>query len=112
MLWVDPFLVDAEIDLPDHEASAQYHLNQAVIEIGEAAHPVEDDTSPPHHGFQVWIGPSDGVAMLGGLGYAAFVLHHHERETADVYRNLDKDHSVDDTVAAKMHPVLLRILQL
>ena len=102
--------IHAETDLPGHVAASGYLISQAVIEIGEAAHPVEDDTSPPHSGFQVWFGPEDGLAILGAPGYAAFVLIHHERESKAVYDSLGVTPA--NTVAAQMHPVLLRILQL
>jgi hypothetical protein len=106
-LW-DASAIQANQDLPNAPEAAEYCIDNAVTEIGEAAHPVEDNTSPPHAGFQVWYGPLDGVAILGPIGYAAFVLIHHERESKSVYHGLGD--APANTVAAQMHPVLLRIL--
>jgi RHS repeat-associated protein len=102
--------VYAEIEMDGGSTAAAWDIRQAVINIGEAAHPVEDDTSPPHSGFQVWFGPLDGISLLGVDGYAAFVAVHHERETKAVYDSLGDGPA--NTVAAQMHPVLLKILQL
>ena len=103
-------MVYAETESDNGSTAAAWDVEQAVTRVGEAAHPIEDDTSPPHQGFQVWFGPVDGITILGADGYAAFCLIHHERESKTVYGSLGDGPA--NTVAAQMHPVLLRILAL
>jgi hypothetical protein len=83
-------------------------MEDAVTELGEAQHPLADDTSPPHAGFQVWFGPIDGCAILGPVGYLFFVNNHRSRETPFVYKS--KGDGPANTVAGQMHPELLKIL--
>jgi RHS repeat-associated protein len=88
---------------------SQAPLENAIMMIGEAQHPVADNTSPPHKGFQVWFGPVDGVMILGIVGYAAYVETHHLRETPSVYESLGDGPA--NTVAGQMHSKLLDVLK-
>jgi RHS repeat-associated protein len=86
----------------------QTYMDDAIILLGEAQHSLADDTSPPHHGFQLWFGIFDGIVILGPVGYAIFVERHHLRESPAVYAS--KGDGPANTVAAQMQPELLKIL--
>jgi hypothetical protein len=90
-------------------SSAEFCIDNAVVHIGEAQHPLADETSPPHAGFQVWFGPLDGIAILGLDGYLAFVELHHRRESPAVYAGMGDGPA--NTVARQMHKRLLNILR-
>lgn len=76
--------------------------------FSEAQHPLADDAPPPHHGFQRWFGISDGIGILGSVGYAIFVERHHWRERPAEYAS--KGDGPANTVAAQIQPELLKIL--
>jgi len=91
---------------------AKFRLQQTIITIGEAQHPVADSTSPPHIGFQLWYGLLDGPVLLSPPGYLEFVLRHHARENPGVYDGIaNSPDGPWSTVAGQMHQKLLDVLQ-
>jgi hypothetical protein len=89
--------------------AAEYMINLAVRTVGEAQHPLADETSPTHRGFQVWFEPLDGLLAMGPLGYYIFVEHHHNGESAQVYA--DAGLGPANEVAGQIHSVLTDILR-
>jgi len=90
---------------------AEICMKNAIIDLGQAQHPLADETSPAHAGFQVWYGPIEGMMLLPPqpIGWFDFLANHMRRETKAVYTSLGNGPA--NTVAGEMHPELLKILQ-
>ena len=56
-------------------------MNEAIMTIGMAQHPIADDTSPQHYNFQVWHGLGGPCSLLGALW-------HHLKENPSEYDNV------------------------
>jgi len=109
-------------------------LEHAIYLIGRAQHPVADSTSPPHEGFQLWLGPIDGPSyftansflfrtsggsldptfgfvpeLIGIANYGEFFAIHHARENDSVF--VSRRQSASLTLQYNFQHVLNAILR-
>jgi aromatic ring-cleaving dioxygenase len=62
----------------DDKAQIKEYIEHAIFELGQAQHPLADNTSPEHTGFQLWRGISTPVAIY-------HAVKHHNAETPEQY---------------------------